>query len=358
MISVIPTTSYLESVSSTLSIPSRTSCITIPTITDLEGQKHLRKRQERDEDDDDDSVLIKPTHSVVHVTVTAAGTVVYTQTYTSYSYVKSYIPASPSATSYSNDHSSSNGSSTSTQTHASKNSSNLGAIIGGTVGGVAAIALVGLLFYLVRRHKRKKNSQDNMLYDEDDSYYRGHQRNNAATGEELIDDDEKDDGCGSTIGVGSTVPPTPRHLVAPLQQSSLTAITGASISTQGNVIGGTNREENGRESKYYPSTTLDNGYYANALHPMPYYSATNSVVSDSMPSSTMENSQYNGTTGDLNPPPMSYTGYLQVPNAIDFHVNEIVPYQQNTDHTNTVRHVPHLKDDITTTIAEPPHSKD
>ncbi|OAD00382.1 hypothetical protein MUCCIDRAFT_157046 [Mucor lusitanicus CBS 277.49] len=263
--------------------------------------------------------------SVVHITITAAGTVVYTQTATSYSYVASYSPVTGSdSTAYpTNNDTNNNNNNSSNQSGAGGSQTgggggtggvNTGAIVGGVVGGVALIALIGLGFFLMRRsQKRKREKQKNELIDDDDdSYYRGHQRHASTAAME-----------GAGAGAGATgmtsLSPAPRHLVAPL-----------------NHLG--EREGDGRESKYYQD---GGGYYDDIVATTPYphqafYSGNNSVAaSDSLPSTTVE------------PYSVGSAGFRQVPNEVDY------PPPALTGE----RHVPHLKDDITPTI-EPPHTKD
>ncbi|GAN11342.1 hypothetical protein MAM1_0554d10901 [Mucor ambiguus] len=258
--------------------------------------------------------------SVVHITITAAGTVVYTQTATSYSYVASYSPVtgSDSAASPTNNDTNNSNSNSGNQSGAGGGSQaghdggggvNTGAIVGGVVGGVAFIALIGLGFFLMRRsQKRKREKQKNdLIDDDDDSYYRGHQRHASTVME----------GAGAT-GMTS-LSPAPRHLVAPL-----------------NHLG--EREGDGRESKYYQD---GGGYYDDIAPTSPYphqtfYSGSNSVAaSDSLPSTTVE------------PYSVGSAGFRQVPNEVDYPPPAMAGE----------RHVPHLKDDVTTTI-EPPHTKD
>ncbi|OBZ86904.1 hypothetical protein A0J61_05041 [Choanephora cucurbitarum] len=227
----------------------------------------------------------QPSESVVHVTITAAGTVVYTYTATSYSYIPSYSTISTSNPSMTN--SNNNGNNGSSGSH---NNSNIGAIAGGVVGGVVFVALIALLFLFLRRQsqKRKREKQKNELIDDDDdSYYRG------LNGRPL-----------SAASVDHTNPAvmtslnSPRPLVAP---------------------------EGLRESKYFQG----DGYYEDRLAPYPkaaaYYSANNSVASDSLPS----------TAVDIN------GGYRNVPNEIEHFPEE--------------RHVPHLKE---SSREEPPHARD
>ncbi|CAO3641395.1 unnamed protein product [Mucor fragilis] len=159
-----------------------------------------------------------------------------------------------------------------------------------------------------RSQKRKREKQkSDLIDDDDDSYYRGHQRH-ASTAME---------GAGAT-GMTS-LSPAPRHLVAPL-----------------NHLG--EREGDGRESKYYQD---GGGYYDDIVATAPYphqafYSGNNSVAaSDSLPSTTVE------------PYSVGSAGFRQVPNEVDY------PPPALTGE----RHVPHLKDDVATTI-EPPHTKD
>jgi hypothetical protein len=91
----------------------------ISLATDKPSSFHHQKRQER------------PTGSVVHVTITTAGTVVYTQTETSYSLIPSYSPVSPPVNTGNNNLST------------TQEGPNLGAIIGGAVGGIAGVLLIG-----------------------------------------------------------------------------------------------------------------------------------------------------------------------------------------------------------------------
>ncbi|KAI8639484.1 hypothetical protein BD408DRAFT_421376 [Parasitella parasitica] len=250
--------------------------------------------------------------SVVHITITAAGTVVYTQTATSYSYVPSYssVPGSDS-TLYPTNKGTNNNNNSNDQSGADHSGSggdgevNIGAIVGGVVGGVAFIALIGLVFFFMRRsQKRKREQQKNdLVNDDDDSYYRGHQRHSSAGIE----------GAGAT-GITS-LSPAPRHLVAPLAH-----------------IG--EREGDGRESKHYQD---GGGYYddvVTTIYPQQaFYSGNDSVAaSDSLSSPTVE--------------PYSATGFRQVPNEVD-----------NGTAASNARHVPHLKDSDATTV-EPPHSRD
>ncbi|KAI8337833.1 hypothetical protein EDC96DRAFT_523491 [Choanephora cucurbitarum] len=226
-----------------------------------------------------------PSESVVHVTITAAGTVVYTYTATSYSYIPSYSTISTSNPSMTN--SNNNGNNGSSGSH---NNSNVGAIAGGVVGGVVFVALIAFLFLFLRRQsqKRKREKQKNELIDDDDdSYYRG------LNGRPL-----------SAASVDHTNPAvmtslnSPRQLIVP---------------------------EGLRESKYFQA----DGYYEDRLAPYPkaaaYYSANNSVASDSLPS----------TAVDIN------GGHRNVPNEIDYFAEE--------------RHVPHLKE---SSREEPPHARD
>lgn len=104
--------------------------------------------------------------SVVHITITAAGTVVYTQTATSYSYVASYSPVTGSdSTAYPTNNDSNNNNSSnqsgegggSQSGHEGEGGVNTGAIVGGVVGGVAFIALIGNASTMYR-HQRLSNA--------------------------------------------------------------------------------------------------------------------------------------------------------------------------------------------------------
>jgi hypothetical protein len=164
-----------------------------------------------------------------------------------------------------------------------------------------------------RSQKRKREQQKNdLIDDDDDSYYRGHQRHASTTME---------GGVGAGVTGMTSLPPTPRHLVAPL-----------------NHLG--EREGDGRESKYYQD---EGGYYDDVVTaPYPqqaFYSGNNSVsASDSLPSTAVEPyaAAAGGGGGGV---------FRQVPNEVGY------------SPVNEERHVPHLKDNITTTI-EPPHTRD
>ncbi|KAI8090170.1 uncharacterized protein B0P05DRAFT_529631 [Gilbertella persicaria] len=269
-------------------LPTKTA-VSQPTIVQ---QNHVyNKRQQA-------------TESVVHVTVTAAGTVVYTYTATSYSYVPSYSTISETGRPTTNA-GQNNGNTSSNDSTNGNSGTNVGAIVGGVVGGLALIALIALGFFFLRRRsqKRKREKQKNELIDDDDdSYYRGHGRQpSTATALET----------GAVAGMTSLDSPAPRHLVAPLQHLG----------------------DNGRESKYFQN---EGGYYEDVVAPYPttaaYYSGNNSVASDSLPSTAVDNSTYGG-------------GVRHVPNEADYLVSP----------NNTARHVPHLKDNH---AQEPPHSKD
>ncbi|CEP17663.1 hypothetical protein [Parasitella parasitica] len=249
--------------------------------------------------------------SVVHITITAAGTVVYTQTATSYSYVPSYSTVTGSDSTLRPTNNGSNNNNSNNQSGADHSSSgesdgvNIGAIVGGVVGGVAFVALIGLVFFLMRRsQKRKREQQKNdLINDDDDSYYRGHQRHASAVAD------------GADITGMSSLSPAPRHLVAPL-----------------NHLG--EREGDGRESKHFQD---GGGYYddvvTNPYMQQTFYSGNNSVAaSDSLPSTTVE--------------PYSATGFRQVPNEVD-----------HGTAAGEERHVPHLKDNDAANI-EPPHTRD
>lgn len=266
----------------------------------------------------------QPSDSVVHVTITAAGTVIYTHTATSYSYVPTYSTITGNNSSSSNN--GSNGNSTGKPNDNNSNGS-LGAIIGGVVGGVAFIALIGLLFFLLRKSKKKKRvlqQYDGGYVEDSGSYFRG------AGGRGSV-------GGVPSAGLGMTSSlPAPRHLVAPF----------AGL--------GTNREGDGSESKYYQH---DGGYYDDVVPPSnPYpksgfYSTTDSVTSDSLPSTTVDNSYYSSQNYQLG------GGFRHVPNEVDRSVSTataasgIPPVMPLATEE---RHVPHLKENI----EEPPHSKE
>ncbi|KAI8886558.1 hypothetical protein K501DRAFT_331179 [Backusella circina FSU 941] len=102
----------------------------------------------------------EPTMSVVHVTVTEAGTVVYTQTATSYSYIPSYSAVHPTSTSTSISQDGSNV--TSSPGSEDDSSGSKGALIGGIAGGVGGFIVLALIvFLLVRRSRLKKKNQHN-----------------------------------------------------------------------------------------------------------------------------------------------------------------------------------------------------
>lgn len=172
---------------------------------------------------------------------------------------------------------------------------NLGAIIGGVVGGIAFIALIGkvpfffyiythtpielffsiigLVFLYRRRSKKKKNRlpQPGGYIDDTNSYYQP----------------------GGIDMTSSS--PAPRHLVAPLV------------------------------SDYYNKPEYYEDTMSPAVYPNPaYYSTTNSLTSDSLPSTTLD-------------------GYSTQP-------FRQVPHLASTEE----RHVPHLKEHK----VEPPHTKD
>ncbi|KAI8373288.1 hypothetical protein BD560DRAFT_423198 [Blakeslea trispora] len=260
-------------------LPSRTSALT--NITSQQNHTYNKRQQ--------------PSESVVHVTVTAAGTVVYTYTATSYSYIPSYSTISTFNPSATNNESSNN------STSDNKSNSNIGAIVGGVVGGVALIALIGLAFLFLRRQsqKRKREKQKTELIDDDDdSYYRG--LNGRPLSAASVEHN-------NAAGMTSLNSPTLRQLVAPPQHTV----------------------ENMRESKYLQG---DGGYYEDLVAPYSkaaaYYSANNSVASDSLPSTAVDMTAHTG-------------GHRNVPNEIEYITEE--------------RHVPHLKENH---VQEPPHSKD
>lgn len=106
--------------------------------------------------------------SVVHITITAAGTVVYTQTATSYSYVASYSPVTGSdSTAYpTNNDTNNNNNNSSNQSGAGGSQTgggggtggvNTGAIVGGVVGGVALIALIGNIDFVIIHYQPVSN---------------------------------------------------------------------------------------------------------------------------------------------------------------------------------------------------------
>ncbi|KAI9481287.1 MAG: hypothetical protein EXX96DRAFT_566147 [Benjaminiella poitrasii] len=274
------------------------------------------------------SLVAKRQHeSVVHVTITAAGTVVYTQTATSYSYIPTYSPVfeSPSANGNNGQGLPNGGTGSNTSSEGGK--TNIGAIVGGVVGGVAFVALIGLGFLLMRRksQRKKREKEDNEFIDEDDSYYQTnnhHSRHHSSTTNGIMT--TTPDGLLTTTATGS--PLAPRHLVAPL-------------------------EGDGRESKFYSTTGTEGGsyYYEDIVIPSysakpPYYSANNSIVSDSLPSTAIDS---NNNLAAAAAAGYTSTGVRHVPNEVDY------PIITNSEE----RHVPHLKDDDITRI-EPPHTRD
>ncbi|KAI9361466.1 hypothetical protein BD770DRAFT_383463 [Pilaira anomala] len=216
--------------------------------------------------------------SVVHVTITAAGTVVYTHTATSYSYMSSYSTMDPTSTPTNNNNNNTNHPLIDPHTQDTK--PNLGAIIGGVVGGIAFIALIGLAFLYRRRSKKKRNRlpQPGGYIDDTNSYYQP-----------------------GGIDMTSSSSPAPRHLVAPLVS----------------------------DANYYnkPEYYEDTAAAAAAVYPNPafYSTTTNSLASDSLPSTTLDG--YSSTQQ-----------FRQVPNLA----------------STEERHVPHLKEHK----VEPPHTKD
>lgn len=180
----------------------------------------------------------------------------------------------------------------------------------------------------MRRSKKKKRvlqQQEGGYIEDTGSYFRG-MGARTSTG-----------GVANGMNMTSSLP-APRHLVAPY--SGL----------------GTEREGDGLESKYYQH---DGGYYDDIVPPPPnnsfpkgaYYSTTDSVTSDSLPSTTVDNS-FSSQSYALN------GGFRNVPNEVD----NLPPTTLNvanqegipTTATTEERHVPHLRE----TFEEPPHSKE
>ncbi|KAI7902211.1 uncharacterized protein BX663DRAFT_512127 [Cokeromyces recurvatus] len=254
--------------------------------------------------------------SVVHITITAAGTVIYTQTATSYSYIPSYSPVYESPAINGNN---SNQNDPNSHFHKNNNQLNIGAIIGGVVGGVALIALIGLGFLFMRRRaqKQKREKEKNeFIDDDDDSYYQTNNNNRHSTSNEITTTTA--DGIITKTTAGCS-PLAPRHLVAPL-------------------------EGDGRESKFYPLTN-DGYYYEDIIAPSypptkAFYSRNNSITSDSLPSTAIDSNNNIST---------SYNGMRHVPNEVDYPV-----VATNLEE----RHVPHLKDDDDIPRIEPPHTRD
>jgi hypothetical protein len=90
---------------------------------------------------------VQKTESVVHITITQVGTVVYTHTATSYSYVPTYSTVSQVD-------SSNNPTSIPSSNNTSGDEVNMNAIIGGAVGGgFALIALVGEKNGFIKKYK-------------------------------------------------------------------------------------------------------------------------------------------------------------------------------------------------------------
>lgn len=190
---------------------------------------------------------------------------------------------------------------------------------------VSIFVQIGLLFFFLRKSKKKKRvlqQYDGGYIEDTGSYFRG------AGGRASV-------GGVPSAGLDMTSSlPAPRHLVAPF----------AGL--------GTNREGDGSESKYYQH---DGGYYDDIVPPSNlypksgFYSTTDSVTSDSLPSTTVDNSYYSSQNYSLG------GGIRHVPNEVDRPVytttNGVPPV---TPLTTEERHVPHLKENI----EEPPHSKD
>lgn len=97
--------------------------------------------------------------SVVHVTITEAGTVIYTHTATSYSYVPTYSTISEPGNNNNGSSASNNGSGNSSGGNDGRSGINIGAVVGGVVGGVAFIALIGKLSFLTHRYKPKEKKK-------------------------------------------------------------------------------------------------------------------------------------------------------------------------------------------------------
>ncbi|CEI89844.1 hypothetical protein RMCBS344292_04188 [Rhizopus microsporus] len=224
--------------------------------------------------------------NVVHITITESGTVVYTHTATSYSYIPTYSTVSTIP----------NNDPTSSSRKPNNNSNtNTGAIIGGAVGGgVALIALVGLLFLLLCRHRRRHSHLYGKAY--------------------AIDNESNIKySCAEPNASGSANPLNnglvPRQLIAPLQ--------------------GVADEPNIRESKYvgnvFYEDTSDPSY--NNLYTKPYFALNNTT--DSMNSDSSSSTTVEGNT--ILP---SYDISRHVPNEID----------PILDRPSQERHVPHLKD--------------
>ncbi|KAG2193318.1 hypothetical protein INT47_005631 [Mucor saturninus] len=223
--------------------------------------------------------------NIVHVTVTAADTVIYTHTATSYSYIPSYSTITNAPTS---------SSSTLSNNRPSQNKNpagiNKGAIIGGVVGGVVLIALIALVFLLRRRSRRKKGvaRQPQCGYiDDTDPYYQGA-------------------GGGGVGGMTSSSVPAPRHLVAPPLEDG--------------------QKYYHHEGGYYDDIATPNNVFPKAA----YYSADNSV--DTL------------TSGEV---PPNYAQFRQVPNQVDNPVTTVTPVmsERHVPHLKeTIEEPPHSRD--------------
>ncbi|CAO3699633.1 unnamed protein product [Rhizopus stolonifer] len=227
------------------------------------------------------------TESVVHVTITQAGTVVYTYTATSYSYIPSYstvssIKSSNTPTSVSLNNKSGNG-------------TNMNAIIGGAVGGgLALIALIGFLFIFLRQKKSRKSHL----------YGRGY----AVDNESHINYTcaQISDGMEPSLTNKGLVP---RHFIAPLQ----------------GVSGGT------RESKHLGDGTSEELIGADYNNPRGYFvnRTEESINSNSIPSTAVES----------NPMLASYDLHRHVPNEI----GSSYPEERHVPHLKE-HEPPHFRD--------------
>lgn len=204
--------------------------------------------------------------------------------------------------------------------------------------------LLALGFFLLRKRKRAKQTlvlQQGGYIDDNGSYYHGIAGNRGSTGVGA--------GAGNMISLSNNQP-LPRHLVAPM--------AGLHV--------GSEREGNGRDSKYFSHEGGGGGGYYDDVSPYQksaavagtYYNSTNTnnsnsvAGSDSLPSTTVDNGGY------ISPVFGTFNDGRHVPNEVDNSTTTI----SNNAFYNTFRsptppeerHVPHLKE----TIEEPPHSKD
>ncbi|KAG1296109.1 hypothetical protein G6F66_003750 [Rhizopus arrhizus] len=228
---------------------------------------------------------VQKTESVVHITITQVGTVVYTQTATSYSYVPTYSTVSQVD-------SSNNPTSIPSSSYRSGDEVNMNAIIGGAVGGgFALIALVGFLFFfLCRRRSRRSHLYGKGYAVDNESHI------NYTCAETTIKGDP------NLINNGVI----PRQLIAPLQ--------------------GIENETNIRQSKYMGEGQMEELVPAefDDSYPKGYFMVNrtkDSINSDSVPSTIMDSSAQLSF----------YNSNRHVPNEAER------PFLEE-------RHIPHLKE--------------